>query len=525
MKKNQININDMDNQFEQFTTQSKALFGNNMGGSQIQTITKILLQYEYIKTKIQCKPEYLQEFVKNYQDLFGLVNQSVGFNAKMTEEMKNQNNKRLQTELNKLEMLKKAILLGFNKQILILMEDQQQSDNVKKQIDQIIEQINNQNSDVIDKQDKDQKESITLHSFKNDTTMKEHIKNHSKSSPVIIITTRSQLLNNSVLEYLNDQNNVKFLRLEGVICLCSPQKIFTTKNQLQLCSVPLRLIDQISQVSSEVFDLINKNQFLRIISLEDFQFYITQKSVQYFSDKINTEYKNNRTLYSFKQQNYQDLFQKLGNYIDQNQISVYKENYNKQAINQMCKILQEQVFNTQNEEQLAANFIYFYTLESPFYKLINSCLNILNEGLISCLEPIILPLQLALKKAKNQEQSVFNLTKEKFATLYRGTTIPQGQLDLISKNKQLIFPSFSSFTSSEKVAMNFMKTTKSDENSIKIIFVAKFQKDQNPDQNPKYLKYLSAIPSEEEYLVQPFTVFKIIESKKEKDFYQVFLTN
>ncbi|KAL4492507.1 hypothetical protein ABPG72_007620 [Tetrahymena utriculariae] len=497
-----------------------------MGGNQVQTITKILLQYDYIKSKIQCKPEYLQEFVKNYQDLFGLVNQSVGFNAKMSEEMKNQNNKRLQAELNKLEMLKKAILLGFNKQILILMDDQQQSDSVMKQVDQIIQQINNQNQDIIDtKEQKEQNESITLHYFKNDTTLKEYIKNHSKSSPVIIATTRSQLLNNSVLEYLNDQNNVKFLRLEGVVCLCSPQKLQTTKSQLQLCSVPLRFIEGLDQVSQEIYDLINKNQFLRIISLEDFQFYITQKSIQYYSDKINTEYKNNKMIYSFKQQNYQELFQKLANYIDNNQISIYKENYNKQAINFMCMHLQEKVFNTQNEEQLASNFIYFYTMESPFYKLINSCLNILNEGLISLLEPIILPLQLALKKAKSQEQSVFALTKEKYVTLYRGTTIPKGQLDLISKNKQLVFPSFSSFTSSEKVALNFMRNTKSDENSIKIIFIAKFQKDLNPDQNPKYLKYLSAIPSEEEYLISPFTLFKVVESKKENDFNQVFLTN
>ncbi|EAS04065.2 NAD:arginine ADP-ribosyltransferase (macronuclear) [Tetrahymena thermophila SB210] len=523
MKQNKVNINDMDNQLQQFATQSQAIFGNNVGGNQFQILTKILTQYEYIKQKIQCKPEYLQEFVKNYQDLFGLVNQSVGFNAKMSEDLKNQNNKRLQAEFNKLEMLKKAILLGFNKQILILMEDQKQSDIVKKQVEYITLQIADQNKEF--KQEQEQKESITLHSFKNDTTMKEHIKNHSKSSPVIIITTRSQLFNNSVLEYLNDQNNVKFLRLEGVICLCDPQKLQNTKSQLQLCSVPFRFIDNQDQICQELYDLINKNQFLRIISLEDFSFYITKKPVQYFSDKINTEYKNNKTLYSLKQQNYLDLFQKLANYIDNNNIPVYKENYNKQAIKFMCKHLQDNVFNTQNEEQLASNFIYFYTMESPFYKLVNSCLNILNEGLISCLEPIILPLQLALKKAKSQEQSIFSLTKEQYVTLYRGTTIPQGQLDLISKNKQLVFPSFSSFTSSEKVALSFMKTTKSDQDSVRIIFIVKFQKDQNPDQNPKYLKYLSAIPSEEEYLIPPFTLFKVSESKKDNDFYQVFLNN
>jgi len=112
---------------------------------------------------------------------------------------------------------------------------------------------------------------------------------------------------------------------------------------------------------------------------------------------------------------------------------------------------------------------------------------------------------------------------------YRGSTIPDDQFhtDKIKAGNFITLPGFSSFSADPNIAAIFVKTNTGFTDSQPVIFNYKFKTgNQFFNNRPKFIDKVTPW-KEKEYLVYPFTLFRIIDvipPSDTKEHYDIVLT-
>jgi len=155
--------------------------------------------------------------------------------------------------------------------------------------------------------------------------------------------------------------------------------------------------------------------------------------------------------------------------------------------------------------------------EIPIYSVLNSILNIANEDLINVTQPFIDLFLIALYYYDDSSDTIIKRPIMNSVPIvydfYRGSTIPIDQFnnDLIKVNNIITLPSFSSFSTDKTIAASFILPNQGFVDSQPVIFNYKYNtENQNFNNRPKFLGKVSPF-KEKEYLVYPFTRFRITE--------------
>ncbi|KAL4509201.1 hypothetical protein ABPG72_018132 [Tetrahymena utriculariae] len=177
-------------------------------------------------------------------------------------------------------------------------------------------------------------------------------------------------------------------------------------------------------------------------------------------------------------------------------------------------------FQSQDNQKIAIKILTLYTNEnSKFYKFLNTLLSVLNQDMLIIFWDLIQCFRAALviyddskfskiKKPPQQDNKQNQIEYKEQVTLYRGTPIPINIFQSLYKPGEIIcMCGFSSFSLNPQIAYNFSFGGKSD---VRVIFKLEFKYGTKQyEMRPKSLIEISHFKSEEEYLINCGSVFKI----------------
>lgn len=153
--------------------------------------------------------------------------------------------------------------------------------------------------------------------------------------------------------------------------------------------------------------------------------------------------------------------------------------------------------------------IYWYTKESFLYKIVNNCLKVATPSSIQYCLMILKDLEKAIKERYQQK------SKDYSGRLYRVTYISGDEWDTLKNNigRDIEMYGFLSTSKAKAAALNFIKKDANKKGFITIIVPGFPDKG---EQGFAGIKDLSAIPNEDEVLLNVRSQFKILEATVEE---------
>ncbi|EAR92739.2 hypothetical protein TTHERM_00322830 (macronuclear) [Tetrahymena thermophila SB210] len=308
-------------------------------------------------------------------------------------------------------------------------------------------------------------------------------------------------------------------RIRGIIIYTSDQGVKFLKNKFE--SDESKLVKRVTANTNEMLEvlsgLITPSKFCRVIGIEEFSALFQNNLKNKLTRMHITPPTNPLSYYSPQNFDYSKMFNEA-----YNTIKKYKINFQPDAM-KFDEVLDEikKIYSKypNNEQKIAQQMIYLYSLEKiPFYKLINTTLNTLNEALILVMMPLIELFQTAIFKF---DDSSFpeSIQKGQPKKMYRGSSIPDENYDqLIKPNELICLPSFSSFTEDIEIAKRFLKLNNFS-GTKECIFVYEHKMGSAQfDIRPKYVSPESFFKQEKEYITYPCVAYKI-QSIQQKETY------
>ncbi|KAL4495106.1 hypothetical protein ABPG72_007213 [Tetrahymena utriculariae] len=311
------------------------------------------------------------------------------------------------------------------------------------------------------------------------------------------------------------KQNQKQLRIQGCILFCGEQG---AKNNQHLLQDPSKLLKKITTDSSKlqeyVEEMIIPSDYKRAIQLEHIDFFIPNIK----QETLQIQYKN----YTFQDlqnfnpntKNIRNAFQKAKELIVQKKIGLKQD-----VIDNIQNIpeLLENAFQNKYDEEIVSRIVQIFSEQSikfPTYQFLNSTLNILNEELIIYLLQFYYIFIISFHLYDDSKETLIK-PDESLLTLYRGSSIDKEHFkDIIKKNNIILFPSFSSFSTLKHKAEQYLLANLYDD-TLPVLFEYKYQTgNQYYKSRPKNIRRVSKFPSENEYIVYPFTYFIISEIKE-----------
>ncbi|KAL4497850.1 hypothetical protein ABPG72_000605 [Tetrahymena utriculariae] len=304
-------------------------------------------------------------------------------------------------------------------------------------------------------------------------------------------------------------------RIRGIIIYTSDLGVKHMKTKFE--SDDSKLVKKVTANTTEMLEvlssLISPSKFCRVIGITEFSALFKSNTKDKLMKMHVTPPNISLNNYNPKKFDFAKMFSEAKKVIQD-----YKINFQPDAM-QFDQVLDEikKIYNNNenNEQKLASEIIYLYTLEKvPFYKLLNTSLNVLNENLLNVLMPLIELFQTALF-IYDDSQSNESIQKGQPKKLFRGSSIPDENFDqLVKINEYICLPSFSSFTEDINIAKKFIQMNNFS-GTRECIFVYEHKMGSAQyDIRPKYISPVSFFKGEKEYLTYPCVVYKISGIKK-----------
>ncbi|KAL4480969.1 hypothetical protein ABPG72_014437 [Tetrahymena utriculariae] len=308
--------------------------------------------------------------------------------------------------------------------------------------------------------------------------------------------------------------NKQQVRIKGILIYTSEEGVKYMKDKFE--KDDSELVKIVTYNSDDMLEVLNKlishNKFCRVLDPTDLS-YLFESKLKF---KLASMHKSNpeKCLLGYNPQeiNLKQIFVDAQVVMKEKNINFIEKVEFDHIFTQINKIFQ----SSSDKLEIAKQLLKLYTKEDyknqniQYYQLINNILNTLNEDLIKKMMPLIEMLQVALY-TYDDSSDVTSIKKGSSHTLYRGTSIPQQNYqNQIKVNQFICLPSFSSFTSDQQVAINFIFNNKFDDTRPCLFIYEHSAGSQQFEFRPKNLKNISEQGSESEFLTYPFVTYKII---------------
>ncbi|KAL4480968.1 hypothetical protein ABPG72_014436 [Tetrahymena utriculariae] len=330
--------------------------------------------------------------------------------------------------------------------------------------------------------------------------------------------------------------NKQQVKIRGIIIYTSQKGYIHLKDKFE--NDDSKLVKKVTYDTDKMLQalnlLISPSKFCRVVNLDDLS-YLFESALKYNLLNMHKPHLKKSLLeYNPQKINLKQIFTDAKKIIKLRKIPFYEELEFESILTQVNNIyLQNSNDQQENQQEIAKQLLRLYTKEGQnqqiqFYQLINNTLNTLNEELIKNMIPFIEMLQIALY-TYDDSLSCTSIKKGKTQQLFRGSSITQmNYQNIIKLNQFICLPSFSSFTSKESIAIDFMLNNLYPE-SRACLFIYEHQTgSQQYDFRPKSLKEISEKKYEYEFLTYPFVTYRIIDIKdlqfQEISYSQITLT-
>ncbi|EAR89444.2 transmembrane protein, putative (macronuclear) [Tetrahymena thermophila SB210] len=292
--------------------------------------------------------------------------------------------------------------------------------------------------------------------------------------------------------------------IKTIIVFCYDIEIHKWAMDYQIVAKVVNVFQDVIQVLS---DLVNQHTLIGACQLRQFPNFLKKNSIYYLSKEFSEK--------GLSQKTSVDALSIVNDSLKQYPERI-KQKYFQFLTSKELKILENQIkFALQNNQEVndqiqiqkrIKEIIKLYTYEGPFYKMLNTILNILNQEQIDTYSQVIKLMRYALFNYNDRQKEIFS---DKQFRLYRGINFDPSLFKKQNRiNEVFIFPAFTSTTPDFEIAKQFSQQNKL---VIEISFDEKlFGKDFNMLRPKKILAEDSYYPSENEFLFPCFSAFLIL---------------